>query len=66
MSIERCRKKLEKYDKAYADEQILEVRDTLYLIAKHQLQDIGEGRHYELIIISSKDFQLKDQKSSQI
>lgn len=48
ISIEQCRKKLEKYGKKYSDEQILEIRDTLYQIAKHQLKDLKEGRYDEI------------------
>ncbi len=53
ISIEQCRKKLEKYGKKYSDEQILEIRDQLYLIAKHQLKDLKEGRYDELTNINS-------------
>lgn len=53
ISIEQCRKKLERYGKTYTDKQILEIRDKLYQIAKHQLKDLKEGRYDELTNINS-------------
>lgn len=41
------------YGKKFSDEQILEIRDTLYQIANHQLKDITEGRYDELSKINS-------------
>ena len=53
ISIEQCRKKLEKYGRKFYDEQILESRDTLYQIAKHQLKDLNDGRYDELTNVNS-------------
>jgi len=39
LSIEHCRKRLEKYGKRYSDEQIREIRDTLYKFAECQIND---------------------------
>lgn len=39
LSIEHCRKRLEKYGKKYSDEQIKEIRDTLYKFAECQIND---------------------------
>ena len=41
------------YGKKFSDEQILEIRDTLYQIANHQLKDLTEGRYDELINVNS-------------
>lgn len=46
-------KKREKYGKTYTDKQILEIRDTVYQIAKHQLKDLKEGLYDELSKINS-------------
>ena len=53
ISIEQCRKKLEKYGRKFYYEQILESRDTLYQIAKHQLKDLNDGRYDELTNVNS-------------
>ena len=45
------------YGKNFSDEQILEIRDTLYQIAKHQLKDIKEGLYDELTNINSTFYQ---------
>ena len=42
LSIEHCRKRLEKYGKKYTDDQIREIRDALYLFAKCQIKDMKE------------------------
>lgn len=46
LSIEECRKELEKHGEKHTDEEIREIRDTLYLFAKHQIRDI-ESAHNE-------------------
>jgi len=37
LSIEHCRKLLEKYGKKYTDQQIQEIREKLYLFADIQI-----------------------------
>ena len=39
LSIEHCREKLEKYGKKYSDDQIREIRKTLYKLAECQIHD---------------------------
>lgn len=45
LSIEHCRKKLEKYGKKYTDEEIREIREILYRFATCQLKDLKSGRY---------------------
>ncbi|MCG8321183.1 MAG: hypothetical protein MI921_16890 [Cytophagales bacterium] len=46
LSIEDCRKILEKHGEIHTDEEIREIRDILYLFAEHQIKDIEAG-HYD-------------------
>lgn len=41
LSIEQCRKKLEAYGKRYTDEEVAEIREHLYYLAKHALEWLG-------------------------
>lgn len=46
LSLEYCKKKLEKSGKSYTDEEVKQIRDLLYRIAKHQIRDLKNG-YYE-------------------
>ena len=39
LSIEHCKKRLEKYGKKYTDEQVKEIREFLYQLAELQKKD---------------------------
>lgn len=49
LTIEYCRKVLEKYGEKYTDEEIIQIRDQLYELAKYHIADmeIKERREYE-------------------
>jgi len=44
LSIEHCRKRLEKYGKKYTDEQINQIRDKLYFFADLQINHSKEKK----------------------
>lgn len=47
LSIEHCRKKLEKYGKKYSDEEVEQIREKLYFFADIQINHSNNGKHEE-------------------
>ena len=55
LSIEHCRKQLEKYGKKYTDYQIEEIRDKLYLFANVQINHSKTSKSDDLKETIGKD-----------
>lgn len=47
LSIEECKRTLEKYGDSYTDEEVKKIRDVLYRIAQLDYQNYKKGKYEE-------------------